>query len=467
MTNPPSTPPLEPQGEIVVSVFGRTDVGRTREHNEDAFVVADLTTDNATLQPEVRQHVLGPKGTLFMVADGMGGAAAGEIASAMAVEVVLGELRTQWISQPTTSADTFVQSLKRATAAANQQINAFAASHPEYRGMGTTATIAGLLGDTLYLSQVGDSRAYLVRGGVARQITKDQSLMQKLIEAGELTEEEAAQSERRNIILQALGPETTIKTDLTHQKIRRGDTLVLCSDGLSGQVTKDDIGRVITEEPDLFAACKRLIDHANENGGPDNITVIAARFEGAGLRPPDTADEVGHRAFPLPETGQTPAVPIDRVIEQRNAKPQGSSAYPSEPMPPDSPPAPRRETVLEEKTDEHPVVPAPPPTDNVVLVSTSRRNKGMLIAITLLVVLMVGVAWFLIQTYFVLRSPKPEDTPPVATPTTPPAAGPTAPAADSARDSTAFRLRGDTLRPSTAPPTPPTDTARSGRPPAL
>ena len=115
------------------------------------------------------------------------------------------------------------------------------------------------------------------------QITKDQSLMQKLIEAGELTEEEAAQSERRNIILQALGPEPTIKVDLTFQRLRRGDTLVLCSDGLSGQVTKDQIQKVITTEPDLVLACRKLIELANEAGGPDNITVIIARFMGEGL----------------------------------------------------------------------------------------------------------------------------------------------------------------------------------------
>ena len=175
-----------------------------------------------------------------------------------------------------------MRAIKIATKAANEQINAFALAHPEFRGMGTTATIAGVLGDTLYLAQVGDSRAYLVRDGVARQITKDQSLMQKLIEAGELTEEEAEQSERRNIILQALGPEPTIKVDLTHQVVRRGDTLVLCSDGLSGQVTKDEIAAIVTEETDLTIACKRLIDRANENGGPDNITVIVARFDGSG-----------------------------------------------------------------------------------------------------------------------------------------------------------------------------------------
>src|SRR5204862_1328505 len=244
--------------EILVQVFGRTDVGRTREHNEDAFVIADLTRNDATLQPSVREHRVGEKGTLFMVADGMGGAAAGEIASQMATEIVLKELRQNWLPMEQPSTDAFARSLKLATQKANTMIHQYATSHQEYRGMGTTATIAGLLADTLYLAQVGDSRAYLVRDGVARQITKDQSLMQKLIEAGELTEEEAAQSERRNIILQALGPEATIKVDLTFQRLRRGDTLVLCSDGLSGQVTRDDIAQVVNEEKDLVQACRRL-----------------------------------------------------------------------------------------------------------------------------------------------------------------------------------------------------------------
>src|SRR4029077_14820025 len=261
-----SDAPADPHGEVVVHVFGRTDVGRTREHNEDAFVVADLTADNATLQPEVRTHTSGAKGTLFMVADGMGGAAAGEIASAMAVEIVIGEMRSNWIMSETTDPDTFVRTIKHATKSANEHINSFAASHPEYRGMGTTATVAGFLGDTLYLAQFGDSRAYLVRSGHAQQITKDQSLMQKLIEAGELTEEEAAQSERRNIILQALGPEPSIKVDLTHQKVQKNDILVLCSDGLSGQIHKDDITRVTNEEKDLVQVCRRLIELANQAG---------------------------------------------------------------------------------------------------------------------------------------------------------------------------------------------------------
>lgn len=404
-----SIPPSESPDEVVVSVFGRTDVGRTREHNEDAFVVADLTTDNATLQPEVRRHVLGPKGTLFMVADGMGGAAAGEIASAMAVEVLLNELRRNWMRGESNEPEDFVRAIKRATASANQQIHAYAASHPEYRGMGTTATIAGMLGPTIYLAQVGDSRAYLIREGVARQITKDQSLMQKLIEAGELTEEEAAQSERRNIILQALGPEGAIKIDLTHQQIRRGDLLVLCSDGLSGQVGKDEIAQVLTEEPDLVNACKRLIDRANDAGGPDNITVIAARFEGAGLEPPDTADEVGHRVFPLPETGQTPAITLEvpPLPEVRTTQPLFGAPPPLPPLSPDlGEPLPPPAALPDPDLASSPLyesVPrisptAPTPISEVVpVVSPQRRRSGRLIAVLLLVALIAGGAWFVLR----------------------------------------------------------------------
>jgi len=284
-------------GNITVHVFGRTDVGRTREHNEDAFVVADLTSGNATLQPEVRTHALGDRGTLFMVADGMGGAAAGEVASAMATEIVVQELETRWRQASTSGPEAFVIALKAATETANSRIHRYAAEHPENRGMGTTATIAGIIGDTLYLAQVGDSRAYIVRNGTAIQITKDQSLMQKLVEAGELTAEEAEVSERRNIILQALGPEPTVKVDLTQQQVRRGDVLILCSDGLSGQMRSTDIAAVVNAEPDLISVCKKLIDIANENGGPDNITVIAARFEGDGLQPPADDERVGHRVY--------------------------------------------------------------------------------------------------------------------------------------------------------------------------
>lgn len=280
--------------DIAIAIAGRTDVGRMRDHNEDAFLVADLSVDGAT--PGVGAAPLGPRGVLLMVADGMGGAAAGEVASAMAIETVLEELRARWIASDADDADHFAHALREATEAANQRLHAHARSQPGMKGMGTTATIVGVLGPWAFLAQVGDSRAYLVRDGIATQLTKDQSLMQRLIDAGEITEEQAAVSERRNIILQALGPEPRVRVDLTAQHLCRGDVLVLCSDGLSGQVRAQEIATEITATSDLDAACAALIARANAAGGPDNITVVAARLDGMAL-PAEADTPPGHRAY--------------------------------------------------------------------------------------------------------------------------------------------------------------------------
>jgi protein phosphatase len=345
-----------------------------------------------------------------MVADGMGGAAAGEIASAMAVEAILNEIRANWVTSPALDAEAFVLAIKTATKNANTQIHSYAAQHLEYRGMGTTATIAGLLGDTLYLAQVGDSRAYIVRRGIARQITKDQSLMQKLVEAGELTEEEAEHSERRNIILQALGPEQNIRVDLTHQSVRRGDTLVICSDGLSSQVGKEAIAEVVTEQDDIEIACQQLIDLANAKGGPDNITVILARFEGSGLFPPADTDEVGHQVFPL-QTNLTPTEPIEafdidpRVFPTEEMEAMGGipSSVADEagdelvqPRPPQLSPA----EMLKKYTPQRPQTPevAPP------VVSDARRSTGRTISIGLIGLFIVGALWFLYHTLTAVTS---------------------------------------------------------------
>jgi protein phosphatase len=303
-------------GSIIVEVYALSDVGRTRDHNEDAFVVSDLSRGLPLDFEAAVQQKVGTRGVLFMVADGMGGAAAGELASSTAVDVVLRHLREHWTAARTTTAEEFVQSLDRATQAANGVIYRYASDHAEVRGMGTTATIAGLLGDTLYLAQVGDSRAYLVREGIARQLTKDQSLIQKLVEAGEMTEAQAEQSDRKNIILQALGPEAQVKVDLTHQQVRRGDVLILCSDGLSGIVRGDEIARAVREEPDLLSACTRLVGVANELGGPDNITVVAARFDGAGLRRPMPEDPVGHQIYERPQLSP-PGEDLDTLLRER------------------------------------------------------------------------------------------------------------------------------------------------------
>ncbi|MEO6445716.1 MAG: protein phosphatase 2C domain-containing protein [Gemmatimonadaceae bacterium] len=311
------TPLRGSPADVTVEVFALSDVGLTRDHNEDAFVVADLSEGTPVEFAHQLRQAVPDKGVLFMVADGMGGAAAGELASATAVDVVLQYLREQWMPRPDAPPDDFVEILEQATDVANGAIFRYASEHPELRGMGTTATIAGLLGDTLYLAQVGDSRAYLVRGGVARQITKDQSLMQKLIEAGEISEEDAERNERRNIILQALGPEAAIKIDLTHQRVRHGDVLLLCSDGLSGLVRADEFGKAVSEEPDLPAVCRRLITLANSLGGPDNITVVAARFEGPGLSPPHGHDHVGHQVYDVPGRSQSDADSMEEMMQAR------------------------------------------------------------------------------------------------------------------------------------------------------
>jgi len=227
--------------------------------------------------------VIGERGALYLVADGMGGAAAGEVASEMAATSIYRYLIDTWQSDPHVNENTFATRLREAVELANLHIHNYAREHPEVRGMGTTATVAGIWRDRLYLAQIGDSRGYLVRNGQARQLTRDQSLTQRLVDVGELTEEEAEASERRNIILQALGPDVLVKVDVSWQTLQQGDVLVICSDGLSNQVRRDDIAKAIVDDPDVATVCHHLVALANERGGPDNITVVVARFDGDGL----------------------------------------------------------------------------------------------------------------------------------------------------------------------------------------
>jgi len=294
--------PEEPvsSGSVRVSVFGKTDLGRARDHNEDTFLVADLSTGKASLQPAVRSHQIGPRGSLFMVADGMGGAAAGELASAMAADLIYRHMITAWAGDSNQNAARFAYRMREAVELANARIYSYAREHPEVRGMGTTVTAAGVYGRDLYLAQIGDSRAYLVRESEAIQLTKDQSLMQRLVDAGELTEDEAEQSERRNIILQALGPDPKVKVDLTHQSLRNGDTLIVCSDGLSGLVRREEFAELARDHGDPPALCSALIDLANARGGPDNITVVTARFEVEGLPKTEEAEGVGYHTYEFP-----------------------------------------------------------------------------------------------------------------------------------------------------------------------
>jgi protein phosphatase len=289
-------------GEIRLKLFARTDVGQIREHNEDNFLVADLTKRTRGLLEGNRVGAVGKHGSLFAVCDGMGGAAAGEIASQLAVDILFERMSDGLLDEHPLSRDELARRLVRSIEAAGLRIFQEAKLDRSRRGMGTTVTAAALVDDHLFFAQVGDSRGYLLREGKLVQLTRDQSLVNQLIEAGQLTEEEAETFEHNNIILQALGTADTVQVDLTYCELRRGDTVLLCSDGLSGMVRFDDIREVLRTTPEPIDACKLLTERANQAGGHDNITVVVAQFDGEGLKPltPDT-EPLKYRKYVLPE----------------------------------------------------------------------------------------------------------------------------------------------------------------------
>jgi serine/threonine protein phosphatase PrpC len=285
---------MESSSEIRVTAFGKTDVGLIREHNEDNFLLANVETGLRTSSPdEVLQFSLGPKGAIFLVCDGMGGAAAGEVASTMAVDSISSEMETR----AATVRARYARSLRRAIENANDKIHAQSRSNQSERGMGTTCTAAGLVDRTLLIGQIGDSRCYVLRAGKFVQVTKDQSLAWQLIEAGAMTVEEAKSFEHANIILQALGVQEKVDVVLSHVLLCRGDVVLLSSDGLHGPVSDDEMREVLLAEPDPKKACEVLISKALEREGPDNVSVVVARFDGDGLPEPDEKAELGFAVF--------------------------------------------------------------------------------------------------------------------------------------------------------------------------
>jgi serine/threonine protein phosphatase PrpC len=345
------------RGEIRVKLFARTDVGQVREHNEDNFLVADLSRKARGLLEANRSGVVGKHGLLFAVCDGMGGAAAGEIASQLAVDILYERMTEGLDEQHPLTRDELARRLVRGVEAAGLRIFQEAKLDRTRRGMGTTVTAAALVDDHLFFAQVGDSRGYLMREGQLVQVTRDQSLVNQLIEAGQLTEEEAETFEHNNIILQALGTADTVQVDLTYCELRRGDVLLLCSDGLSGMVRFDDIREVLRSTPEPIDACKLLTDRANQAGGHDNITVIVVKFDGEGLKPADaTAEPLKYRKYVLPEEPaentephrrseiSSSPPPVPGSMGSGSSAPQGLGstlvvASSSEPMPEAAPPA--------------------------------------------------------------------------------------------------------------------------------
>ncbi len=318
--------------EVRVKLFARTDVGQVREHNEDNFLVADLTRRSRGLLEANRATTVGPQGAVFAVCDGMGGAAAGEIASQLAVDIIYERL-VEGLDERPVKRDELARRLVRAVEAAGLRIFHEAKADRSRRGMGTTVTAAALVDEMLFFAQVGDSRGYILRGDTLVQLTRDQSLVNQLIEAGQLTEEEAETFEHNNIILQALGTSDTVQVDLTYAEVRQGDVLLLCSDGLSGMVRFEEIREVLRSSTEPLEICKALTERANQAGGHDNITVIVVQFDGSGLKAIEAEEEpLKYRKYILGEEADSATVPNAGAVQGHGgieASPDGAPRGPS------------------------------------------------------------------------------------------------------------------------------------------
>ncbi len=283
---------------LIVEIHATSHIGRVRKGNEDNYLVLHLsatkswTSSQSADQFEVESQKIEVDGSglVLAVSDGMGGALAGEVASKMAVETVserlLGEDPDETVS-PHNYNESLIAKLYDATVSANYIIHQQGRSDPQYNGMGATFTGIGITQEAVDLIQVGDSRAYLVRNARIYQITKDQSLVQQLIDANQISVEEAETHALKNVILQALGAQNEIYPVPARLYPQRDDILLLCSDGLSNKVTSENMQRIILDNINrLDNACAELIKEANERGGEDNITLIIAKLTGSELPEP-------------------------------------------------------------------------------------------------------------------------------------------------------------------------------------
>src|SRR3984893_14095244 len=260
--------------QLRLDVAQLTDVGRKREHNEDnmAYVI-----------PKDPQ-VMAMKGALFIVADGMGGHAAGEVASEIAVDTVS---NAYYMDDNEDVATPLLQAIKRANTAIYQR----AAENMLRSGMGTTCVAAVLRGNMSYIANVGDSRAYLVRGNQVRQITQDHSWVAEQVRAGLLSEDQARTHAQRNVITRCLGTQPDVEVDVFLEPLQENDCLVLCTDGLSGLISDEEVMRIVDHSVPQESVY-HLVERANENGGPDNITAIVVRVQEVGVEPPGARSPV-------------------------------------------------------------------------------------------------------------------------------------------------------------------------------
>ena len=262
----PVPPAGAPSPRPRLEVGWATDVGRQRNHNEDAVLVVELAQGGYHSSPPT---------ALLVLADGMGGHLAGEVASALAVRAVARHILQAWLtplSEREHSADE--PSLKEVLTEAVRRANELVIEHVP--GGGTTLLCALLMGDQAYIANVGDSRAYLVAPDGCRQITRDHSLVDVMVELGQMTAEEAFHHPQRNVLYRAVGQKGLLEVDTFFCRIPPGEVLLLCSDGLWEMVSEEEVARVVTASSSLQEACDALVQKANEAGGKDNISVILA-----------------------------------------------------------------------------------------------------------------------------------------------------------------------------------------------
>jgi serine/threonine protein phosphatase PrpC len=284
--------------QLRLEVAELTDVGRRRDSNED----------NLTRLVPKDQKILEQKGAIFVVADGMGGHAAGEVASEIAVETIREEY---YESEQEGTPETIAYAIKQA----NQVIYDRATEQAGRAGMGTTCVVAVVRGALVYLANVGDSRAYLVRDGQIRQLTHDHSWVAEQVRAGMLTDEQARTHAHRNVITRALGTQPEIQPDLFIQPLQDGDLLLLCTDGLSGCVSDEEINRILNSTS-LQEGVRTLIAQANEQGGPDNITAVLVRV----VEVPPLSPEAREHIEALVEPDKTPLPAPNGPAKRRKKK---------------------------------------------------------------------------------------------------------------------------------------------------
>jgi PPM family protein phosphatase len=257
---------------VRLTVFGKTDPGRVRETNEDAFVVANLTTSERVHSMAGSASLeVGERGVLVAVSDGMGGAQAGEVASTLA-------LRSLRLGMSHDSSDGASRALQSSVDGANEHVWDYARASGKV-GMGATLTAMLVHELTAYIAEIGDSRAYLLRGDGFVQLTHDQSYVQQLVDRGTLTLEQAGESDFKNIILQAIGIRPKLEVAMSRVQLCRHDRFLLCSDGLSNELSDAEI-HAIMKGATLDAVCTTLIDTANARGGKDNITALVLDVDG-------------------------------------------------------------------------------------------------------------------------------------------------------------------------------------------